>query len=88
MYREYLTIIKNRRLELKLSKSEMSEKLNISISMYGKYEEGESKLDIDRFIQVCEILGLDWIDFQNGSNEKKQEIISDFEKLLNRLKNL
>ncbi len=87
MNRNYLDIIKNRRKDLKINKSEMSEKLGVSVSMYGKYEDGESKLDMEKFIEICEILNLDWVNFQEENN-KKDEIINDIMKVLDKFRNL
>ncbi len=87
MNRNYLEIIKKRRKELDINKSEMSEKLGVSVSMYGKYEDGESKLDVEKFIDICEILQLDWSNFEGTSN-KKEEIMNDIIKVLEKFKNL
>ena len=87
MNRNYLDIIKNRRKDLKINKSEMSEKLGVSVSMYGKYEDGESKLDMEKFIEICEILNLNWVNFQEENN-KKDEIINDIMKVLDKFRNL
>ena len=87
MNKNYLTVIKKKRQELKINKSEMSEKLGVSVSMYGKYEEGESKLDVDKFIEICEILGLSWSNFEE-SNNKKEEIIENLSIILKKLQDL
>jgi transcriptional regulator with XRE-family HTH domain len=87
MNKNYLAVIKKKRQELKINKSEMSEKLGVSVSMYGKYEEGESKLDVDKFIEICEILELSWSNFEE-SNNKKEEIIENLSIILKKLKDL
>lgn len=50
--------IKELRKERGFSQKYMAEKLNISISGYGKIELGENVLSIERFLDICRILGI------------------------------
>ena len=48
--------IKELRKKKGFSQKDMAEKLNISISGYGKIELGENLLSIDRFLAICKLL--------------------------------
>lgn len=50
--------IKEIRKKKGFSQKYMAEKLNISISGYGKIELGENVLGIERFLDICRILGV------------------------------
>ena len=82
----FLTIIKNKRESLRLSQTELANKLEITQSQYGKLESGKSQITLEQFIQICEILGLSWESFREDKQEEKNILIDDIQKLLNRLK--
>lgn len=61
------------RLLKKVSQEEMSEKLNISQSSYGKLERGATKMSMDRLDKIASILGVtsfDIVHFDPGSASK------------------
>jgi len=43
-----------------LTQKEVANKLGITHSGYSKYERGERKIDIDRWIELCKILNVPW----------------------------
>ena len=46
------------RLSRGLSQQEVADKINLSQSAYAKIEKGISRLDIDRFFDLCQLLDL------------------------------
>lgn len=54
--------IKKKRLEQGYSQECMAHQLGITSSTYGKIERGETKLDIDRFKQIADVLETDVMD--------------------------
>lgn len=56
---QVLQKIKELRKKKGFSQKYMAEKLNISVSGYGKIELGENVLSIDRFFEICKILGIE-----------------------------
>jgi transcriptional regulator with XRE-family HTH domain len=58
MYKEsFIKVVIETRTDLKLSKQDMAAKLKMSYPTYLKFE-NEGKIDINKFIEVCNILGL------------------------------
>ena len=55
-----MNFIKEARKENKLTISELAMKMEMSISGYKKLEYGINKLTLARFIQLCDILNLDF----------------------------
>lgn len=50
--------IKEERKRKRISQSVMAKKLNISHTAYGKLENGQTKLSISRFFEICQLLEL------------------------------
>lgn len=84
---DFLSVIKAKREELRYSQAEISEKLGITQSQYGKLESGRSEISLEKFIEVCNILDLKINDFDNKNlaNDNKEEIIRKIKDLLNKL---
>lgn len=53
---EFLERIKKIRKKKGYSQKYMAEKLNLSVSGYGKIETGENILSVERFLNICRIL--------------------------------
>tara|TARA_R110002074_G_scaffold75458_3_gene172506 strand:- start:733 stop:960 length:228 start_codon:yes stop_codon:yes gene_type:complete len=55
--------IRSIRLEKQISQNEISKRLNISQNAYCKMEQGKTKLDLYRFVQINNILEFDFYKF-------------------------
>lgn len=63
---EYLVVvqlIKEIRLEAGLSQEELAQKLGVDQSLVSKVERRERRLDIAELRRICEILGMNLIEF-------------------------
>ncbi len=72
MVKEILDKIRQIRLSRGYTQEYMADKLGIDTVNYGRIERGQSKLTIDRFLRICEILDVKPIDLLNN---EKSEII-------------
>jgi transcriptional regulator with XRE-family HTH domain len=50
--------IKTHRLLANLTQQYMADELNICVRAYGKLESGETKLTVERLIEICKILNV------------------------------
>lgn len=86
---EHHEIIKKFRLLRNLTQKEVADKLEMTHSGYSKYERGERKMDITKYIQICKVLkapyNLGGIDddslFENYTLDfhmKLQEVVETF----------
>lgn len=76
--REVLEKIRNLRLSHGYTQEYMAEKLDIDTVNYGRIERGISKLTLDRFLKICEILK---VSPEEVLNDEKNEIIKHLEKI-------
>ncbi len=76
--REVLEKIRNLRLSHGYTQEYMAEKLDIDTVNYGRIERGISKLTLDRFLKICEILE---VSPEEVLNDEKNEIIKHLEKI-------
>lgn len=75
--RKVIEQIKSRRKELKLSQSEMANKLFASLKTYQNIESGITKIDIERLEQIALILKTDvsaLLDTNASSPEREKEL--------------
>ena len=84
--------IRNLRLSRGYTQEYMAEKLGIDTVNYGRIERGKSKLTLDRFLKICDILQVSPTELLN---DNQNEIISYLKKIyeieieiLDTLKNL
>ena len=89
---EILEKIRNLRLSRGYTQEYMAEKLGIDTVNYGRIERGKSKLTLDRFLKICDILQVSPTELLN---DNQNEIISYLKKIykieieiLDTLKNL
>ncbi len=81
----YLTNIKKRRLELGLNQEQVSEKLHCNYSTYGKMENGQIALTVDRLLEISKILNISIFDLLNDKKiateklSKKIKILVELE---------
>ena len=59
---ELATIIKDRRIEKRMTQEEISNRLNINRSTYANWEQGVRKFDFETVVQICEVLDIDIIE--------------------------
>jgi transcriptional regulator with XRE-family HTH domain len=76
--------VKKIREELKLTQEDVSEKLNMHQTAYSRFEKGETKVDLDKLLNLSKILGcepLDLISYDNKTvniNHSENSTISGF----------
>ncbi len=59
-----------------ITQKAMAEKLSLSPNFYGKVERGESKLPLDKLLQLCEEYDLD-ADYIIKGTKRNKNVISD-----------
>lgn len=86
----FLIVIKEKRKELGYSQQEMGNRLGLSASQYNKLESGKSEISMDKFVEICNILGLNIENFANSEEKEKEKkrLISSMEALIQIIKNL
>lgn len=57
------TYIKSRRENIGMSQIEFAEKINVIRSTVIRYESGETEPGFNKFIEICEVLGMEIGDF-------------------------
>lgn len=57
--KEVLRLIRERRKQLKMTQSEMAEKLGIEQATYSSLENGKTELSLNRYMQIAQILDLE-----------------------------
>lgn len=85
-----LATIQERRNELGFSQTEIAEKLGISQGQYARLESGKSEITVEKLISLCELLKME-VNIkrkEHQENNKKDEIINDIMKVLDKFKNL
>ena len=89
---QILEKIRNIRLSRGYTQEYMGEKLGIDTVNYGRIERGKSKLSLERFIKICEILEVSPGDLLNSEKEEVIEYLKKIYeteiKILNTVKNL
>jgi transcriptional regulator with XRE-family HTH domain len=76
--KEILDKIRAIRLEKGYTQEYIASKLGIDPVNYGRLERGQSKLTLERFIQICKILDVPPATFFNGG---EQQIIEYLDKI-------
>lgn len=83
---DYITIgrrLKRARKDLRMTQSELAEKLNISIAYVSRVERGGSKISLPRLIDFCSALEVSEGDILNGiSSSNANYLSSEFNELL------
>lgn len=75
--------IKKARKEKGMTQEQLSEKLDISIAFLSRVERGNSKVNLKRLTQICEILGISQGEILNGvSSNSTNYLNEDFANLL------
>ncbi len=72
---EILEKIRNIRLSHGYTQEYMAEKLGIDTVNYGRIERGKSKLTLDRFLKICEILQVSPNELLNDENNEIIEFL-------------
>ena len=95
--KELLLFIKNQRKVKGLSQTDMAKKLNIVLKTYQNIESGITRLDIDRLMQIAQLIDLDLatifqlnknnITDQNNEKELYNRIITEKEYYIAKLEN-
>lgn len=70
-YEELADILRDKRIEKRISQLEMSERLNVSRTTYANWEQATRRVDIDTMFKICDILDLD---INEVSNELRKYI--------------
>lgn len=86
MYKEIVRLLKQRRLYLKLTIEEVSDKIGVSTNNVGKWERQDCEPNAENFINWCEALGLylnlsaeaHHVDHYNPSDDEIAELIQEF----------
>lgn len=83
-----LATIQERRKYLNISQQELAEQLGISQGQYSSLISGRSEISLDRFINICDILGLNIniTGVEELSEEQRLKIIDEILLLANNLK--
>lgn len=68
--------IRVRRVELKISQSELGERLKVSFQQIQKYEKGTNRVSAGRIVEIASALGVDTSYFYDQHGAKAQEIES------------
>ena len=75
--------LKKARKEKGMTQEELAEKLDISIAFLSRVERGNSKINLKRLTQVCEILGIPEGEILTGVSNKSQNYLdAEFAELL------
>ena len=75
--------IKEARLEQKIKKEELADKLNISVAFMSRVERGTSQINLKRLTQIAEILNVSPGYLLTGSNVASKDYLKeDFRKIL------
>ena len=69
--------IKKARKEKGLTQEQLSEKLDISIAFLSRVERGNSKINLKRLTQICEILDISQGEILNGVSNKSNNYLND-----------
>ncbi len=89
--KKILEKIRNIRLSHGYTQEYMAEKLGIDTVNYGRIERGKSKLSLERFIRICEILEVSPTDLlnneKNGIIDYLKKIYETEIEILNTIKN-
>ena len=55
---DYINLIRTHRKRLNLKQTDMAERLNMNLLAYQRLEQGKTKLDVTRMMEIFNILGL------------------------------
>ena len=56
LYRDFLPLMRDVRMQAKLSQAQLAERLGRPQSFVSKYESGERRLDVIEFIVICQAI--------------------------------
>ncbi len=68
-----LLLLKEMRQKRGITQVELAEKLGVPQSFVSKYESGERQLDILELRQICQLIGISFVDFIQQLEEKLNE---------------
>lgn len=68
-----LLLLKEMREKRGITQVELAEKLGVPQSFVSKYESGERQLDILELRQICQLIGISFVDFIQQLEEKLNE---------------
>src|SRR6202163_1245931 len=68
--------IRLRRVEQRISQSDLGEKLGVSFQQVQKYEKGVNRVGASRLQQITEALGVDMTFFCEGNSKAEREVDS------------
>lgn len=75
--------LKKARKEKNMTQEELAEKLDISIAFLSRVERGNSKINLKRLTQICEILDIPEGEILTGVSSKSQNYLdAEFAELL------
>jgi len=92
-YNELHLFIKNQRKAKGLSQSAMAEKLHIVLKTYQNIENGITRIDIERLMQIAHLIDLDlhaFFEISKKDNEEKtlyKKLLTEKELYINKLEN-
>jgi len=66
-------LLRDARLKAGLSQTELADRLGIPQSFVSKYETGERRLDVGEVLEVCNALGLSFMDFAAALAEQGRQ---------------
>ena len=76
---------KNLRKQMKLTQSQLAEKLNVSIAFLSRIERGNSHINLKRLSEICDILGVTEGYILNGTSDSSHFYLSsEFTNTLNK----
>ena len=58
--------IKSRRKNINLTQKELAEKVGVSMNTVARWERGETEPSFSDFLRVCEVLGINPLDFMES----------------------
>lgn len=61
-YKELGNILRDKRIEKRLTQEELATKLKTTRTAYANWEQGIRKIDVDTVIKLCDILDIDVIE--------------------------
>jgi transcriptional regulator with XRE-family HTH domain len=61
--KKLLVLLRGVRVEAGLTQSELASRLGTDQTFISKYENGERRLDILELRQVCQVIGIDFVEF-------------------------
>ncbi len=76
--------LKKARLDKNLTQEDLAEKLDISVAFLSRVERGNSRINLKRLSQICDILGVTEGYILNGASSTSEHYLSsEFSSILN-----